>query len=157
MYVNKLGPDHSKQYISKKIDENSINTDIYNNKGIDLCLEEKFLEGINYFDKVIKAFPLDYIAILNKGTALTELKEFDRALKCFETCITIESRNHLGYNCKGVVFMHLKDYKRAIVCFNLSPLFSKHSITNQPLIFISITLMNHIKFYLKSNAKKNHL
>lgn len=73
MYVNQLDPDRSKQYISKKIGENSINTDIYNNKGIDLCLKERNLEGIKYFDKVIKAIPLDNIAILNKGTALTEL------------------------------------------------------------------------------------
>lgn len=79
---------------------NDIN--ILRDKGINLCDLDRFDEGIECFNKIIKLKPDDIEAITYKGSALSDSKRYEEAIKCFDISLTINPNQAFIHNSKGI-------------------------------------------------------
>lgn len=75
--------------------------------GISLMQERKFVEAIEYFDKILEVEPTDSIALGNKGAALTQLNKHEEALLIYDKALQIDPTNINILNNKAATLFNL--------------------------------------------------
>ena len=75
--------------------------------GISLMQERKFVEAIEYFDKILEVEPNDSIALGNKGAALTQLNKYEEALLIYDNALQIDPANINILNNKAATLFNL--------------------------------------------------
>ncbi|MBI2006346.1 MAG: tetratricopeptide repeat protein [Nitrosopumilales archaeon] len=69
--------------------------------------ERKFVEAIEYFDKILEVEPTDSIALGNKGAALTQLNKYEEALLIYNIALQIDPTNINILNNKAATLFNL--------------------------------------------------
>ena len=90
--------------------QNQTNSQIkeWSSIGISLMQEGKFIEAIEYFDKILEIEPTDSIALANKGAALTQLNKNEEALLIYDKALQIDPLNTSILNNKAATLFNLE-------------------------------------------------
>jgi tetratricopeptide (TPR) repeat protein len=75
--------------------------------GISLMQEGKFIEAIEYFDKILEIEPNDSIALGNKGAALTQLNRHKDALLIYDKALQLDPTNTNILNNKAATLFNI--------------------------------------------------
>ncbi|MGQ0376977.1 MAG: tetratricopeptide repeat protein [Nitrososphaerota archaeon] len=76
--------------------------------GLSLMQEGKFVQAIEYFDKILEIEPTDSIALGNKGAALTQLNKHEEALLIYDRALQVDPTNTNILNNKAATLFNLR-------------------------------------------------
>jgi tetratricopeptide (TPR) repeat protein len=111
--------DNAISCFEKSIALNSSDPEPMNLKAIALSQgQQKYLESIILFNRILSMSPEYFEAWNGKGMALASLGDLDSALQCLENATKIEPKNPVGWNNKGVVLREMQKYQDALNSFN---------------------------------------
>ncbi|MCY4491959.1 MAG: tetratricopeptide repeat protein [Thaumarchaeota archaeon] len=86
--------------------------------GITFVRLQQFSNALTYFDKVLKKYPDDHMAIFYKGICKHELGDYDDALQCFEQNISLDPKNVGAYSEMGKTYATMRQFEKAIEYFD---------------------------------------
>ncbi len=91
-----------------------LNSEDYNNRGLDYLNKEKYLLSLRDFEKAIELESDNADAWYYKGYALHELEKYKEALKAYDIAIELNPKNNGAFNQRGCVFFELDQYEKAL-------------------------------------------
>jgi len=92
----------------------SLSKEELNKIGLELINEQKYLEAIEYFDKILEIDPHDKLALTNKGATLTKLGNHEKALEYFNKALEIDPQNIEILSNKGATLASLGKMNEAL-------------------------------------------
>ena len=72
-------------------------------EGNRLFLKKKFIEAIQFYDRILTENSQNLSALNNKGYALSKLKEYEKAIECYNTALTFFQTI---FQFKSIKFLH---------------------------------------------------
>ncbi|MEG4525230.1 CHAT domain-containing tetratricopeptide repeat protein [Microcoleus sp. C2D2] len=99
-------------------DNQEIEKNGYNNRGLELAKLGQYEEAIAAYDKALEIDPKFHCAWNGKGITLNYLGRYSEAIAAFKKCLEIKPKFHWAWNGKGIALNHLKRYSEAIASFD---------------------------------------
>jgi len=92
----------------------ALSKDELNKIGLELINEQKYLEAIEYFNKILEIDPHDKLALSNKGATLTKLGNHEEALEYFNKALEIYPQDIEILSNKGATLASLGKMNEAL-------------------------------------------
>jgi tetratricopeptide (TPR) repeat protein len=87
-------------------------------QGANLLKEQKWEEGISFFDKVIDKDPKNSKAYYNRGFGYYGLKDYDKAWNDFDKATQLDPKDSTAFLYMGLIKYYEKDYEASITQYN---------------------------------------
>lgn len=163
IYLDDLGKhDEALIYYNKALELIPNIVEAWLDRALSLHNEEKYLEAIKWYDKVLGTNNTYHkFALNNKGLALFKLNRYDEAILLYDKALDMYPNEEILWDNKGLCFLNSEKYDEAIKCFdsvlNINPnstdALHKKSVTlsNKGLSLAKIDKLNEaIELYDKA-------
>ncbi|MEG4858311.1 CHAT domain-containing protein [Microcoleus sp. K1-B6] len=104
--------------MSYSADNQEIEKNGYNNRGLELAKLGQYEEAIAAYDKALEIDPEFHCAWNRKGITLNYWGRYSEAIAAFNECLKIQPEFHSAWNGKGNALNHLERYSEALKVFN---------------------------------------
>ena len=84
-----------------------------------LCEDEKYMEAVKQYDKILQIESDNIVAIIDYGVTLQNLGQYNEALAMYEMVLNIQPKNVTAIINMGSTLHTLERYSEAISCYDV--------------------------------------
>ncbi len=91
---------------------------VWAERGDEMFEEQRYLEAVTCYDKVVQAVPADYLAWFKRGMALENSHQSEAAIASYDQVIQLQPQDYLAWFKRGKVLENLQRYDEALVSYD---------------------------------------